>query len=402
MSPRRSLIWAAFLGAHVIVAVAGWLLPNQPMGDVVLVYLPWSQAALSGGPIVGITESWVYPQLALVPMMLAHALAVPFLAPLGGADAYLVGWALLVTACDALGLAALLRGGGTRRRAAARFWIVALLLLGPIAMYRIDAITLPLTLAGGLWLATRPRLAGAVLAVGAWIKIWPGALLVAAIAARRHSTRLVVTAVGVSAAIVVALLLLGAGDRLLGFVTAQNGRGLQIEAVAATPFLWAATTGGARIEYSLDILTYQVIAPAAEAVAAATTPVMAVVVGGILLLGILRGRRGADWRTLLPALALALIVALIVTNRVGSPQFIVWLLAPAMLWIVFDSGRAHQPAALVLLLCALTFCVYPLTYHGLLAAQVLPVLLLSLRNAVLVVLLVVAVRAVWRTPAAAR
>lgn len=402
MTSRVRLIWVAFLLAHAIVAVAGWLLPSQPMGDVVLVYLPWSQSALTGGPIVGISESWVYPQLALVPMLLAQALALPLVGLLGSAPAYLVGWALLVTLCDALGLAALLRRSGRGREAAAWFWIAALLLLGPIAMYRIDAITLPLALAGGLWLVAHPRLAAAALTVGAWIKVWPGALLIAATAAARNGLRLLVTAASVCGLIVIVLLALGAGENLLGFLTAQSGRGLQIEAVFATPFLWAAMLGEARIEYSFDILTYQVVAPAAQGVAAATTPAMAVAVAVIVVLGLMRSRRGARWQRLLPPLALALTVALIVMNRVGSPQFTVWLIAPVMLWIVFDRIRAHTAAALVLLLCALTFCVYPLTYDGLLAAHGLPVLLLSLRNAMLVVLLVVAVRAVVRTPVWAR
>jgi hypothetical protein len=351
---------------------------------------------------VGITESWVYPQLALLPMLLAQPLALPFVPLLGGTGAFVVGWALLVTVFDSLGLAVLLRERGSRRRTAAWFWIAALLLLGPVAMYRIDAVTVPVALAGGLWLSSHPRLGAAALAAGAWIKIWPGALLVAAIVAGRRRLHLLVTGVSVSAAIVLTLLALGAGERLLGFLTAQTGRGLQIEAVAATPFLWAATRGAAGIEYSLDILTYQVVAPAAQAVAAATTALMAVSVCAIVLLGVLRARRGASWRNLLPPLALALTVALIVTNKVGSPQFTTWLIAPAMLWIIFDRARAHTPAALVLLLCALTFCVYPLTYDGLLAAHAVPVLLLSLRNAMLVVLLVVAVRAVLRTPASAR
>ncbi|MEV7631239.1 hypothetical protein AB0N64_02400 [Microbacterium sp. NPDC089318] len=402
MTSRPWPIWAAFLSAHAIVAVAGWVLPGQPMGDVVLVYQPWSQAALAGGPVVGITESWVYPQLALLPMLLAQPLALPFVPLLGGAGAYLVGWALLVTACDSLGLAVLLRGRGSGRRTAAWFWIAALLLLGPVAMYRIDAVTVPVALAGGLWLGSHPRLGAAALTLGAWIKIWPGALLVALGAAGRRSLRLLIIAASVSAAIVATLLALGAGERLLGFLTAQTGRGLQIEAVAATPFLWAATRGGAKIEYSLDILTYQVVAPAAQAVAAATTPLMAVTVCGIMLLGVVRARRGATWPSLLPALGLALTVALIATNKVGSPQFATWLIAPAMMWIIFDRARAHTPSALVLLLCALTFCVYPLTYDGLLAAHAVPVLLLTLRNAMLVVLLVVAVRAVLRTPTPAR
>ncbi|QMU97783.1 hypothetical protein FVO59_11620 [Microbacterium esteraromaticum] len=402
MRSRSWPLWAAFLGAHLLVAVSGWLLPSQPMGDVVLVYQPWSAAALGGGTIVGVTENWVYPQLALLPMLLAQPLALPFVPLLGTAGAYLVGWAVLVTVCDALGLAVLLRDAGRPRRLAAWFWIAALLLLGPIAMYRIDAITLPVALAGGLWLATHPRLGASMLAVGAWIKIWPGALLVAAVAAGRHRMELLITAASATAVIVVALLGLGAGDRLLGFLTAQTGRGLQIEAVAATPFLWAATRGEARIEYSLDILTYQVIAPAATAIAAAMTPLMVLAFGGILALGVVRARAGARWQRLLPPLALALITALIVTNKVGSPQFTVWLIAPAMLWIVFDRARAHAPAALVLLLCALTFSVYPLTYAGLLAADALPVLLLTVRNGMLVVLLVVALRAVLRTPTPAR
>lgn len=398
MTSRAGLLWTAFLLAHAIVAIAGWLLPSQPMGDVVLVYLPWSQSALSGESIVGISESWVYPQLALIPMLLAQVLALPLAGVLGGASAYLVGWALLVTLCDALGLAMLLRRRGRGRGAAAWFWIAALLLLGPIAMYRIDAITLPLALAGGLWLVAHPRLAAAAFTVGAWIKVWPGAVLIAAIAVGRNRLRLLLSAGCACGVIVVALLVLGAGENLLGFLTAQSGRGLQIEAVAATPFLWAAVFGAARIEYSFDILTYQIVAPAAQGIADATTPAMAIAVCGIVICGLLRSRRGARWRTLLPPLALALTVALIVMNRVGSPQFTVWLIAPAMLWIVFDRARAHTAAALVLLLCVLTFCVYPLTYDGLLAAHGLPVLLLSLRNAMLVVLLVVAVRAVLRAP----
>ena len=82
-SGRTALLWGVFLAVHAVVAWLGWVLPAQPMGDVVLVYQPWSSAALGGGPVVGITESWVYPQLALMPMLLAQLLAVPFTVALG-------------------------------------------------------------------------------------------------------------------------------------------------------------------------------------------------------------------------------------------------------------------------------------------------------------------------------
>ena len=80
MSRRVAILWVAFLSAHALTAGLGWVYPSQPMGDVVLVYEPWATSALTGGTVMGITEPWVYPQLALVPMMLAKALSLPLVA----------------------------------------------------------------------------------------------------------------------------------------------------------------------------------------------------------------------------------------------------------------------------------------------------------------------------------
>jgi hypothetical protein len=394
------LLWTAFLAVHVVTAVAGWVYPSQPMGDVVLVYEPWSAAALSGGPIVGVTETWVYPQLALVPMLAAKLLAAPLVGALGVSSAYLVAWAALVAALDALAFAALVGRSPSRpRRLGAWFWVAALLLLGPIALYRIDAITVPIAVVGGLWLTRRPAVAAALLTIGAWIKIWPGALLAAAIVAASTRMRMLLTAAAVSAAIVGGLLLLGADSEIFGFLTEQTGRGLQIEAVAATPFLWLAVAGAAGIEYSFDILTFQIDAPGAEAVGAVLTPLMLVLVVALAAIGARAAMRGASVSRLLPPLVLSLVVALIVLNKVGSPQFQTWLIAPVVLWLVLDRSRATTPAVIVLALCALTCLVYPLNYDALLRADLVPVLVLTLRNALLVVLLVVGIRALVRVPA---
>lgn len=404
MSRNRTMrilaLWSAFVLVHVVVAVTGWLYPSQPMGDVVLVYEPWSSAALSGGPIVGITETWVYPQLALVPMLLAKILSVPLIAVLGVSEAYLIAWALLVTVLDAVAFAVLIgRSPSQPRRTAAWFWIAALLLLGPIAIYRIDAITVPVAVIAGLWLTRRPATAAALLTIGAWIKIWPGALLLAAVVAARSRMRILLTGVAVTAGVIALLFLLGADTEILGFLTQQTGRGLQIEAVAATPFLWLAVVGSARIEYSFEILTFQIDAQGADAVSAALTPLMAVLVVVISTIGAVKVMRGASFPRLFPPLALSLVTALIVLNKVGSPQFQTWLIPPVILWLVLDRARAAVPAVLVLALCALTCLVYPLNYDSLLRAEILPVTILSLRNALLVVALVVGIRAVVRVPA---
>lgn len=399
MRPRTALLWIAFLAVHVLIAWQGWVYPSQPMGDVVLVYEPWSTAAVSGGAIVGITEPWVYPQLALLPMLLANLLAWPLVGLVGVSGAYLIGWAILVTAMDAVAFGVLVgRGGTASRRSAGWFWSAALLLLGPIAMYRIDAVTVPLAVIAGLWLVKRPLVATALLTAAAWIKIWPGALVLAAVVAARGRVRMLIAAAVACAAIVFALLLLGAGRHLLGFLTEQTGRGVQIEAVVATPFMWMAHLGAASVDYSFEILTFQIQAPGVELLGGLLTPLMVLAVLAVLVLAVVKATRGASFPRLFPPLALALVVTLIVTNKVGSPQFQTWLIAPVILWIVFDRTRSGIPAGLALVLCALTCLIYPLNYDALLRAELFPVLLLTARNLLLIALLVVSVRATLRVP----
>ncbi|WP_231555087.1 hypothetical protein [Microbacterium sp. ZOR0019] len=397
---RVVVLWAVFLLVHLLTAWLGWVYPSQPMGDVVLVYEPWATSALSGGPIVGIDETWVYPQLALVPMLIAAALSAPLVLLLGVSHAYLVGWATLVIILDAVAFGVLVgRSPSRARRVAAWFWCAAVLLLGPIALYRIDAITVPIAVIGGLWLVSRPTIGAALLTIGAWIKIWPGALVLAAVVALRARMRVLLGATVVTTGVVATLFLLGADTEIFGFLTEQTGRGLQIEAVAATPFLWLAVAGAAHIEYSFEILTFQITAPGVDAVAAALTPLMALSVLAVTVVGARKAARGATFPRLFPPLALTLVTLLIVTNKVGSPQFQTWLIASVVLWLVLDRVRARVPAVIVLALCLLTCLVYPIGYDALLRADALAVAVLTVRNVILLVLLILSIRALARVPA---
>lgn len=396
---RVFVLWCAFVAVHVLTAVLGWVYPSGPMGDVVIVYQPWASAVFGGGPVVGITETWVYPQLALVPMLLAAGLSAPLIAVLGVSSAYLVGWAALVTILDAVAFGVLVtRSPSSARRAAAWFWCAAVLLLGPIALYRIDAITVPIAVIGGLWLVSHPAVAAVLLAIGAWIKIWPGAFVFAAVVAARTRWRVVLCAALVSVGVVVVLFLLGADSEIFGFLTEQTERGLQIEAVAATPFLWLAVAGAAQIEYSFEILTFQITASGVHAVAVALTPLMVISALAATVIGAVKARRGAAFSRLFPPLALVLVALLIVTNKVGSPQFQTWLIAPVIMWIVLDRVRSRTPTVMVLALCLLTFLVYPINYDALLRADAFAVAVLSARNVLLVMLLVLGIRALMRVP----
>ncbi len=387
------MLWVAFALVHVLVAVLGFVFPNQPMGDVYLVYEPWSTAALEGRGIVGITETWVYPQLALVPMILAHGFA--------WIAGYEVGWAILVTLCDALAFAMLVGRGRARGRvAAAWFWLAFIVLLGPVGMYRLDGITVPLALAGCLWLVGRPWLGSVLLAVATWIKVWPAALLLAALISVRRRWAVVGGALAVSVLTLAAVLAAGGARHAFGFVADQAERGLQVEAPVSAVYLWRAVFGipGSYVYYDQDILTFQVMGPGMQVVSSAMNPLLALAVAVIAALGAYKAWRGANFVRLFPALALALVLAFILVNKVGSPQYMTWIIAPLAVGLVIDRRRWWRPAALGLVMAGLTQVVYPLTYGYLLGGDALPAAVLTLRNALIAVLLVWAATRVVRAP----
>jgi hypothetical protein len=387
------VLWIAFAIVHVLIAVLGFVLPNQPMGDVYFVYEPWSTAAIEGRGIVGITETWVYPQLALVPMILAKGIA--------WIAGYEVAWAMLVTLCDALAFAMLVGRGRSRGRVtAAWFWLAFIALLGPVGMYRLDGITVPLALAGCLWLVGRPWLGSILLAVATWIKVWPAALLAAAVIAVRRRWTVIGGAAVVSVLTLGAVFAAGGIDHAFGFITDQTDRGLQLEAPVSAWYLWRAVVGipGSYIYYDRDILTFQVMGPGMQTVAAVMTPLLVAAVVAVAAIGAYKAWRGASFVRLFPPLALALVLAFIVFNKVGSPQYMTWIIAPLAVGLVVDRHRWVRPAALGLIIAGITQVVYPMIYWGLLNAEALPAAVLTLRNTLVAVLLVWAVVRVVQVP----
>ena len=394
---RRAVLWVAFVAVHLQVAVLGFVLPNQPMGDVVNVYGPWSLRALEGWGVVGISEPWVYPQLAIVPMVLAHGLA------------WLLGypwaWAVLITVVDAVAFALLIGAGRSNSRAwAAWFWLAAIIALGPVGMYRIDGITVPLALIGCLLLIPRPWLASVLLAVATWIKVWPAALLAAAVIAVRQRLIVVIGALAVSAVVLIAIIAAGGAGNAFGFISGQTGRGLQIEAPVSTFYLWLTVAGvpDAQIYYDAGLNTFQVTGRYLDAVVAAMTPVLFVAVVAVAALGVWAHLRGVRVLRLLPPLALTLVLTLMVFNKVGSPQFYCWLVVPILLGILWHRARWLVPTVLGLLVMLLTQWIYPLTYHLLLEANAATVALVTVRNALLCVLLGWAVRQIVHAGRTAR
>ncbi len=373
-------LWAGFVLAHLWLGMLALYAPGQPLGDVTSVYRYWIvDYAFAGHGWVGIDTVWVYPIVAILPMIAAAAF---------GPDFYASTWLSLVMAIDAIAFAVVVaRGRRLGAPATGWWWIGFLVALGPVAVGRIDAITVPVALVGMLLLLTRPALAGALLAVAAWIKVWPAALVAAAVLALRDRLRVLLAAVAVSLVVLIVALSLGSGANVLSFVSQQTGRGLQIEAVIATPWMWDATLGAghSRVYYDTSILTFQLQGPGVPTAAALATPLLALSALALLALGALAMRRGRDAGEVLPPLVLALTVALILFNKVGSPQFATWLAVPVVFGLLAHAaGLASSfrvPAVLGLVIAGLTQAVYPYLYHELLGVpNLVMVMVLTARN----------------------
>ncbi|WP_286343957.1 glycosyltransferase 87 family protein [Frondihabitans sucicola] len=383
---RAAALWLAFVVVHLWLSVAVLHGPHTPLNDVSTVYRDWIFDGAHGLGWVGLDRVWVYPTVALLPMLLAAV---------AGFVHYSVVWLLLVALLDA-GALALLTRGGTRFRAVGWWWLAFLVLLGPIAVGRIDSITIPIAMAGVLVVSRRPLVAGILLALATWIKVWPAALLLALLIAARRRIDVAAGAVGTSVVVVLVAFFVGGNwAAITGFVGQQTGRGLQIEAPVTTFWLWLEALGVSGVSTAFDqtLLTYQVSGPGVSVAANAMTAVMAVVFLGIVLLGVWASRRGVPASHLLAPLGLALTTAFIVTNKVGSPQYEGWLAVPVVLGLVLARGGARAfvaPAILVSVIAALTQVVYPWGYDALVLADRWMVVLITVRNGLLVALLVVA------------
>ena len=378
---RRMWVWIAFVLVHAVVIWLGFAGDHAASWDVDQLYRWWAGLTLGGDVVPGITEDWIYPPLAHLPILLVGALR--------GVVDYTLGWGLLVTALDAAAFAVLVGRGRSRgRMIAAWFWLAAILALGGVGMFRLDGVTVPIAVAGSLFLVGRPWLGSVLLAVATWIKVWPAALLAAAVIAVRRRLAVVGGAAAVSAVVVAVVLLAGGGPHLLGFVGDQTSRGLQIEAPVSSVYLLLALADvpGARIFYDPDLITFQITGPSVDTVIMLMTPVLMLGMLAIAVIGAVKAWRGASFVALFPPLALALVLGFIVLNKVGSPQYMTWLIAPVVVGLTIDRRRWLRPALLTVVILALTQWLFPFAYDWLLVLWPAAVWLVVLRNVMLVAL----------------
>lgn len=248
---------------------------------------------------------WQYPPLAAV-VFLAGYLIAPGT----------VGFVFLALVADlAIMLLLLIRGRKLSNNLPAITWLVTALLIGPILLGRFDVFP---TLAAvfALLCVSSPKKFGSALAIGALLKAWPILLLLA-------SPKTILTKVLLWFAITFGtgcLLLNIWWDESFSFLGEQRSRGLQIESVGALPYqLWNA--GPATVASAFQFGAIEVVAPGTKQISLIVTLIGLALLGRLFfwrIFGRLNSVQPAD-------MALLALLLAIVSSRVLSPQYLVWV-----------------------------------------------------------------------------
>jgi Glycosyltransferase family 87 len=332
-------VWIATRG--LTVANVGFWHEAGPQLQDVNNYEVWSHYLTTSHVFPG-GASWQYPPGA------AFLMLVPRLGP-GSYGESFVGLMLLV---DLAGLALLaLLGRRSGKYTGVWVWLLGMPLLGTFSLLRFDLVPTVIGIAALVIIHRRPNWFGVLAGLGASIKVWPIALLFGEWD-RRRLIHAATAALG-TIALVVVISTLAFGDSA-SFLSEQSGRGLQEEAVASVPWhVQAIVTGDAparEIRYGAWEITASGAGTVASLLKWLTVAALAAAAAWwwYRAKAIRAGRVDLADAAVSRGFVFTIVLLLVVTSRVLSPQFMVWLLGLSAVVLTAGSTRLARPAWLVI------------------------------------------------------
>ncbi|MEG3626274.1 glycosyltransferase 87 family protein [Streptomyces poriticola] len=382
-SAGRSPAWlAAAWGATrlmlLLFVLKVYVFPGPDVtSDVSVIYQGWFEVLRTGTfPLDDVT--WQYPPAAALAILSPGML--PFLD-------YPTAFYVLACVADLTVLALLLRGGARpgRTLAGAWVWVVGVPLLGPTVYARYDVMVTAVAVAALLAAGRHPRLAGALAAFGALLKVWP-ALVLLGVRRRASWAAAAVTGAVVAGAFAVAM------PGAFAFLTFQRDRGTEVESLGALVF-HVARQFGWEGQVLLNYGSVEFLGPYVDVVSTAALALTGMALGWLLLWRLRATRFEAH--TAADA-AFTGVLLFTTTSRVISPQYLVWLVGLAAVCLCFRDSRMRLPVALVLAASLVTVLEFPVWFGHVVASDALGVTLLFLRNGLLVAAAITASRLLWR------
>ncbi|NBW72874.1 MAG: hypothetical protein EBR26_00460 [Microbacteriaceae bacterium] len=379
--------WVVLLAGLIAQLTLIWFgtASGDPFGDVRYIYDAWVSNMVTGSYLLGITDPWVYPYPAQLPLWLAHWIS---------AGDYVSGWYLAVVNTNMLLFAYLLGWGKKMERAnAVWFYIGCVFLIGPVAIARLEVFSVALTLMGLVaFYENKQSKSIQFFNLATWIKVSPFAILASLFIVTGQKKKFVLN-IAIATAVILAIgLLLGGNSSMFSFVTMQSGRGIQVESTVAIIWLVQILLGvpGVRTYYDNEIVTFQVQGFGVNEVASIMTFVQFGALAITILLGFRAKRMGTDLNTLFGWLILTATLDLLIFNKVGSTQYQMWVVSVVFFGVLAKIPNWKMVTYITLATSLLSWLIFPVFYGDLLDGKPLGVGLIVLRNLGLIAILVYA------------
>lgn len=342
LGDRKHWIWLAVWVATraLIVAEVGFWAKGHPRLEDVNNYATWSHV-LTGEGAFPSGDAWQYPPGAGLLML------VPRILPGSYGEAF-VGLMLLADFVGLMLLARLARRSGND--AGVWAWLLAMPLLGTFAVLRFDLAPTVIAIAALLVVHRRPQWFGALAGLGAVVKLWPLLVLFGEWDGRRLLRGALVALAVV--AIVFAVSAIAFGDPA-GFVSHGGERGLQEEAVATIPWQLEEIVSGDPYPRAIRFGAWEVATPTADAVATALGWLTLAALAAAAAWWRRRRQRIREGCERLADAAVSrdfvftVVLLVVVTSRVLSTQYMVWLLGLAAVVLSAGTVRLARPAWIV-------------------------------------------------------
>jgi uncharacterized membrane protein len=286
-------------------------------------------------------------------------------------------------------------------------YILFVAITAPLLPWRYDLFPAFLTVLALLCiLRGQPVWAGVWLGLGAAAKLYPLALLpvfgayyfAGGQGSRETNTKttampqgwraLVRLGAGCAGAIALTLVpfALTSPGSVVSFLRYHEMRGLQVESLPAGAIILIHLLGRASAQLTFNYGAIHLVSPLATTALRWLPTALIAVYGAVVLASMARFRaertsRGTIASESLVAYSVAALLAFIATNKVFSPQYLIWLLPFAPLLRL-------RHAIVIAAICAITIGLFPFDYDDLLAMHALPVIVLNARNFLVVGLLI--------------
>ncbi len=356
-SRHKLWVWAAvWLGTRALMfaQIGFWNHESVTSLEDVFLYEGWAAPLASEGALPS-GELWQYPPGAAFILLLAQ-LGIE----LKGFGPAFVGTMLAFDFLAFALVAFLARRRG--RDTGVWIWLLAVPALRTVPLLRFDMVGTTLAMAALVVIHRRPTWFGVLAGLGAMVKAWPIVVLFGEWDGRRLLRAIAATAGTI--AVVFALSAVFFDGDMFEFLTAQGGRGLQVEAVASLPWhLREIVTGEAPTTLSRSG-TSEIASGPADAVATllkfATLAILAAAAAwwAARSRAIRRGREDLTDAVVSRDFVFTLVLLLVVASGVLSPQYFIWLLGLAAVALSSARSRIGRPAWIVVGAGILTTAAY--------------------------------------------